>query len=99
VPDHVISQVMPDPIDTLLVAGSPNAAATWPDPHVVDWLRRIAPATRRYGPVCAGAFLLAETGLLDGRRIPTHWAIAQPWRSGIRWSGWRRTRTTSVTEA
>src|ERR1700679_4359667 len=59
--DHVIGQAMPEAIDTLLVAGSPNAAVVRPIPHVVDWLRRTAAATRRYGSVCAGAFLLAET--------------------------------------
>jgi transcriptional regulator GlxA family with amidase domain len=75
--DHVIGQAMPEAIDTLLVAGSPNAAVVRPIPHVVDWLRRTAAATRRYGSVCAGAFLLAETGLLDGKRITTHWAVAR----------------------
>jgi transcriptional regulator GlxA family with amidase domain len=77
VPDHVVGETLDTPIDTLLVAGSPHAAAVRPDPNVVAWLRRTALSTRRYGSVCAGAFLLAETGLLDGRRITTHWAVAQ----------------------
>jgi transcriptional regulator GlxA family with amidase domain len=76
-PDHVLGDAMDDPIDTLLVAGSPNAAVVRPDPRVVSWLRRTALSARRYGSVCAGAFLLAETGLLNGRRITTHWAVAR----------------------
>ena len=44
------------------VAGSPSAAVVHPDPALVEWLQRVAPATRRYGSVCAGAFLLAAAG-------------------------------------
>ncbi|WP_284947773.1 GlxA family transcriptional regulator [Acidisoma cladoniae] len=76
VPDYVIGDPLAEKIDTLLVAGGPHAAVVTPDATVVDWLRSTAPATRRYGSVCAGAFLLAETGLLDGRRVTTHWAVA-----------------------
>ena len=68
---------MEEKIDTLLVAGRPNAAEVRPDPVVIDWLRRTAPRTRRFGSVCSGAFLLAPTGLLDGRRVTTHWAVAR----------------------
>jgi transcriptional regulator GlxA family with amidase domain len=34
----------------------------------------VAPFTRRYGSVCTGAFVLASAGLLDGKRVATHWA-------------------------
>jgi transcriptional regulator GlxA family with amidase domain len=76
-PDLVIGDATEVKIDTLLVAGCPNAANVRPDAAVVEWLRRIAPRARRYGSVCSGAFLLAATGLIDGRRVTTHWAVAQ----------------------
>jgi transcriptional regulator GlxA family with amidase domain len=77
VPDLVIGDAVEMKIDTLLVAGCPNAADVRPDNAVVEWLRRMAPRARRYGSVCSGAFLLAATGLIDGRRVTTHWAVAQ----------------------
>jgi transcriptional regulator GlxA family with amidase domain len=63
--------------DTLLVAGCPNVAEISPDARVLEWLRQIAPHLRRYGSVCSGAFVLAAAGLLDGRRVTTHWAVAE----------------------
>src|SRR5580698_5893631 len=63
-----------EPIDTLLVAGDPSFEAI--DPSVLHWLRRRTPQVRRYGSVCAGVFLLAAAGLLDGKRVTTHWECA-----------------------
>jgi transcriptional regulator GlxA family with amidase domain len=62
------------PIDTLVVAGGFGVQAALADDEVVDWLRAAAGRSRRVCSVCTGAFLLAEAGLLDGRRATTHWA-------------------------
>ena len=47
------------------------------DPDLSAWLRRMAPEVRRLGAVCVGAFLLAEAGLLDGRRATAHWKFGR----------------------
>ncbi|AWY38418.1 helix-turn-helix domain-containing protein [Pseudomonas putida] len=60
-------------IDTLLVAGSPHIDEIAQNPALQDWLRKQAGSVRRIGSVCSGAFLLAAAGLLDGRRVTTHW--------------------------
>lgn len=60
-------------IDTLLVAGSPNIRDMASDVSLQNWLRLQAGSVRRYGSVCTGAFVLAATGLLDGKRVVTHW--------------------------
>lgn len=75
-PDLVIGRDDTERIDTLLIAGCPNAAEVPADPAILDWLRRRAPTARRYGSVCSGAFFLAAAGLLEGRRVTTHWAVA-----------------------
>lgn len=58
---------------TLLVPGGEGTRE--PDPRLVDWLRANAPHARRKVSVCSGALLLAEAGLLDGRRATTHWML------------------------
>jgi len=68
-------------IDTLMIAGgSPDGAPARP-PALVDFIRRRAPDVGRICSVCTGAFMLAETGLLDGRRAATHWGWADAFRS------------------
>ena len=65
------------PFDTLLIAGTPLAAGQHLRSGILDWLREHAASSRRYGSVCTGAFALAAAGLLDERRITTHWAVAE----------------------
>jgi transcriptional regulator GlxA family with amidase domain len=61
------------PVDTLMVAGG-GKPRTWITQEMIDWLRTAATQARRFGSICTGAFLLGAAGLLDGRRVTTHWS-------------------------
>jgi transcriptional regulator GlxA family with amidase domain len=61
-------------LDTLMIAGGHGVEAAAADPVLVDWIRMRATKARRVASVCTGAFLLAASGVLDGRRAATHWS-------------------------
>jgi transcriptional regulator GlxA family with amidase domain len=59
-----------------LVAGGPALPIEAPDRRLIDWLATVASRCDRYGSICTGAFALGHAGLLDERKVTTHWQHA-----------------------
>ncbi|HXQ16928.1 MAG TPA: DJ-1/PfpI family protein [Caulobacteraceae bacterium] len=68
-------------VDTFIVSGGPRIKAVATDPEVASLMRRAAAQSRRMCSVCTGAFVLAEAGLLEGRRAVTHWETGEQFRA------------------
>ena len=60
-------------IDTLIVTGIDGPDDAGREPDLLRWLVRMAPRAQRLVGLCTGSYVLAEAGLLDGRRATTHW--------------------------
>jgi len=71
-----LDRIRPREGDTVLVSGGDDAAirAAIDDPRLAARIECAAAIVRRIGSVCSGAFILARAGLLDGRRVATHWS-------------------------
>lgn len=64
-------------IDTVVVPGAPEIGTLLDElDDTVDWVRQAAAVARRTTSVCTGAFLLAQAGLLQGKRVATHWGMS-----------------------
>ena len=73
---HHTMQSAPE-LDTIVVPGGAGVRSNDTLRSISAWLKESAPQTRRMVGVCTGVFPLAATGLLDGRRVTTHWRFTR----------------------
>jgi transcriptional regulator GlxA family with amidase domain len=64
-------------LDTLLVVGGAGSGKAAADGRLLAQVRRLAGRSRRIASVCTGTYVLAAAGLLDDRRVTTHWAYGE----------------------
>ena len=65
------------PFDTIVVAGGEGSRAYADDAPLIQWLRRESSRARRVTSVCTGVYLLAQAGLMAGKRATTHWSASE----------------------
>ncbi|MEV0410765.1 GlxA family transcriptional regulator [Streptomyces sp. NPDC050448] len=75
VPDGDLESARPGPGTTVLVPGGQYRGDF--EPRLTGWLRAHGGGAERLVSVCTGGLLLAEAGLLDGRRATTHWYVCE----------------------
>ncbi|MDP9134889.1 MAG: GlxA family transcriptional regulator [Actinomycetota bacterium] len=73
--DKSLDHIRPRTVDTVIVGGGMGIAEVVGDPRLASGLQRLSAGARRTCSVCTGAFLLASSGLLDGKAATTHWAF------------------------
>ncbi|MDB5362596.1 MAG: helix-turn-helix domain protein [Rhodospirillales bacterium] len=72
-----LAELAHEEIDTLIVAGGLGTRRAIQDAVLIQAIRDWSGRVRRLASVCTGAYLLAAAGLLDGRRVATHWGAAE----------------------
>jgi transcriptional regulator GlxA family with amidase domain len=61
------------PLDILVIPGGQGTRRERKNQRLIDWIAQQNKHTNLMTSVCTGAFLLAESGLLDHQRATTHW--------------------------
>lgn len=74
--DLTLATPLPAAVDTFLVADAPVLETFLRDEKLKDGILTWSHHAKRFGSVCSGALLLAAAGLLDNRRVTTHWSVA-----------------------
>ncbi len=72
---HTTLQAAPK-FDTIIIPGGRGLRRPATNRAVAEWIKERAASTRRIVSVCTGIYGLAASGLLDGRRVTTHWRFA-----------------------
>jgi transcriptional regulator GlxA family with amidase domain len=67
-------------VDTLMFQAVDEDESVLGDERFLAWVSRMSRRVRRIASVCVGTFILAESGILDGRRATTHWAACDDFR-------------------
>ena len=67
-------------VDTVVIQAIDYEGACLEDERFLSWVRRMSKRARRMATACIGTYVLAEAGLLDGRRATTHWCACSDFR-------------------
>ena len=81
---NAVSMGLPKSIDTLIVVGGEGTRAMSKDERTVKFVAACGANSWRVASVCSGAYILAATGLLDGRAATTHWTAVTTLRGDFR---------------
>lgn len=73
IPEHTLDDA--PALDVLLVPGGDGTRPLLRDERLIAWIRERAASAKWTTSVCSGSLLLAQAGLLDGRKATTHWAV------------------------
>lgn len=68
------------PVDTLIFQPIDHMGECLKDRKFIQWVSRMSGRVRRIATVCVGTYILAEAGVLDGKRATTHWSASQDFR-------------------
>ena len=81
-PDHSFADA--PPLDVVLVPGGMGTRQQAKNPVLLDWLRKVSPSCKWITSVCTGSYVLSEAGLVNGKRITTHWAFIEELRGSTK---------------